>query len=219
MTRKTAELTDELYDYLMTHGARPDEIQRDLIDETARVLPDQTGMQISPEQGAFMTLLTRITGARFAVEVGTFTGYSALAIARGLGPDGRLLCCDVSTEYTAIAWRYWERAQVHDRIDLRLGPAADTLRALPEERTIDLSFIDADKPGYIGYWDEIVARTRPGGVILVDNVLAGGRVTEREHADANTRAIQAFNEHALADDRVELTILPISDGVTLARRR
>lgn len=219
MTRKTAELTDELYDYLMTHGARPDEIQRDLIDETARVLPDRTGMQISPEQGAFMTLLTRITGARFAVEVGTFTGYSALAIARGLGTDGRLLCCDVSTEYTAIARRYWERAQVHDRIDLRLGPAAETLRALPEERTIDLSFIDADKPGYVGYWDEIVARTRPGGVILVDNVLAGGRVTEREHADANTRAIQAFNEHALADDRVELTILPISDGVTLARRR
>ncbi len=219
MTRKTAELTDELYGYLLDHGARPDRIQRDLMDETARVLPDRVQMQISPEQGAFMTLLTRIVGARFAVEVGTFTGYSALAVARGLADGGRLLCCDVSAEYTAVAHRYWERAQVQDRIDLRLGPAVETLRSLPTDAAIDLSFVDADKTGYIDYWDELVPRTRPGGVILVDNVLAAGRVTDTEDPDANTRAIRAFNDHALRDDRVELTMLPISDGLTLARRR
>lgn len=219
MTRKTAQLDAELHEYLVAHGARPDELQQALISETERLLPDRAQMQISPEQGALLTLLTRIVQARFAVEVGTFTGYSALAIARGLSPEGRLLCCDISAEYTAVARRYWERAGVQDRIDLRLGAAIETLHALPTEAAIDLSFIDADKTEYVDYWEQIVPRTRSGGLIVVDNVLAGGRVVGADYGDARAGAIRAFNEHALHDERVELTMLPIGDGLTLARRR
>lgn len=219
MARETGQLGAELNRYLVEHGARPDELQRELIAETERLLPDRAQMQVSPEQGSLLTMLAKLVHARFAVEVGTFTGYSALAIARGLAPGGRLLCCDTSADYTAVARRYWERGRVADRIDLRLGPAGETLGALPQDTSIDLSFIDADKTGYIDYWEELVPLTRPGGLITVDNVLAGGRVLEGDGTDSNTRAIKAFNEHALQDDRVELTMLPISDGLTVARRR
>ena len=176
-------------------------------------------MQIAPEQGAFLTLLTRLIGAKSAVEVGTFTGYSSLCIARGLPADGHLLCCDVSEEWTSVARRAWESAGVADRIELKIAPGADTLRALPDAETIDLAFIDADKPGYPVYYEEILQRMRPNGVLLVDNVLWDGRVIQADADDDNTVAIRAFNDMVKADDRVEAVILPIADGLTLCRKK
>lgn len=219
MANVSAQLSPELHEYMIAHGSPPDEVARDLIAETRQLLPERAVMQISAEQGAFLALLTRLLGVRSAVEVGTFTGYSALSIARGLAPGGQLLCCDISEDYTSVARRYWQRAGVADRIELRVAPALDTLRELPSEPVLDLSFIDADKEGYVGYWDEIVPRTRAGGVILVDNVFAWGRCIERDSDDPSVRAIQEFNEHAVADERVELVMLPVSDGLTLARKR
>lgn len=216
MTNKTESLSDELHAYLVAHGSTPDEIVADLIAETRAALPELVQMQIAPEQAGFMTLFTRITGARYAVEVGTFTGLSAIAIARGMGPEGRLVCCDVSEEYTAIARRYWARAGLNQQIELRLGPAADTLRAMPTQPHIDLAFIDADKTAYPVYWAELVPRMRPGGVILVDNVLRHGDVLAPQDEDA--RAIVAFNEEVLADPRVTSVMLPLADGVTIARK-
>jgi predicted O-methyltransferase YrrM len=219
MSRMTKALTPELHDYLLGHNhPQQDEVLRDLAAETLSVLPDDAGMQIAPEQGAFMTLLTRTLNVRYAVEVGTFTGYSSLCIARGLADGGRLLCCDVSEEFTAIARRYWERAGVDDRIELRLAPAVETLRTLPADPPIDLAFIDADKEGYVDYWEEIMTRLRPGGVILVDNVFSNGRVVADDPGPTGT-AIKRFNDHAAADDRVELAMLPIADGLTFARKR
>ena len=219
MSRTTKAITPELHDYLVRHNRPPpDEVLLDLAAETAKALPDEAGMQIAPEQGAFMTLLTKTLNVRYAVEVGTFTGYSSLCIARGLADGGRLLCCDVSAEFTAIAQRYWERAGVADRIELRLAPAVETLRDLPTDPSIDLAFIDADKEGYVDYWEEIVARTRPGGVILVDNVFSNSRVVSDDPGPVG-EAIQRFNDHAADDDRVELAMLPIADGLTFARKR
>ncbi|WP_328850663.1 O-methyltransferase [Micromonospora globbae] len=215
MTTKSIPLTDELHAYLVAHGSPPDEIIRDLAEETRAVLPDRASMQIAPEQAAFLTFLTRLLGVRQAVEVGTFTGLSSLAIARGLADGGRLTCFDISEEYTGIARRYWERAGVDDRIELRIGPAGETLRKLPHERYLDFAFIDADKTGYPIYWAELVPRMRPGGVIAVDNVLRGGRVIAPQSAD--DRAIAAFNDEVLADVRVDAVMLPIADGLTLAR--
>jgi caffeoyl-CoA O-methyltransferase len=215
---KSFLLSPELAAYIVDHGTPPDAHQRALIEET-RGLGPVAGMQIAPEQGAFLTLLTRLIGARYAVEVGTFTGYSSLCIARGLPAEGRLLCCDVSEEWTAIARRAWASAGVADRIELRLAPAAETLRSLPREETIDLAFIDADKPGYPVYYEEILARLRPNGLVLVDNVLWDGRVVQPDADDDNTRAIRAFNDMVAADDRVEVVMLPIADGLTLCRKR
>ncbi|WP_346536554.1 O-methyltransferase [Micromonospora sp. DPT] len=215
MTTKPLPLTPELHAYLVAHGSPPDEIIRDLAEETLAALPAQATMQVAPEQAAFLTFLTRLLGVRRAVEVGTFTGLSSLAIARGLPEDGRLTCFDISEEYTGIARRYWERAGVADRIELRIGPAGETLRELPQERHLDFAFIDADKTGYPVYWDELVPRMRPGAVIAVDNTLRGGRVLAPQNAD--DRAIAAFNDEVLADVRVEAVMLPIADGVTLAR--
>ncbi|MEV4494851.1 O-methyltransferase [Micromonospora arborensis] len=217
MTTKSIPLTDELHAYLVAHGSPPDEIIRDLAEETRSVLPEHATMQVAPEQAAFLTFLTRLLDVRQAVEVGTFTGLSSLAIARGLPEGGRLTCFDISAEFTGIARRYWERAGVQDRIDLRIGPAGDRLRELPYERHLDFAFIDADKTGYPVYWAELVPRMRPGGVIAVDNVLRGGRVIAPR--DANDRAIAAFNDDVLADVRVDPVMLPISDGLTLARVR
>ncbi len=217
MTFKPLPLTEDLQSYLLAHSTPHDEVVTDLIAETRSALAANATMQIAPEQAMFLTLLTRIAGARQAVEVGTFTGLSSLAIARGLAPGGRLVCFDISTEFTDVARRYWQRAGVEDRIELRIGPAAQRLTELPTTATIDLAFIDADKEGYPVYWNEIVPRLRPGGIVLVDNVLRGGRVLDPQGpAD---EAIVAFNRLALADDRVELVILPIADGLTLARRR
>jgi caffeoyl-CoA O-methyltransferase len=217
MTTKSIPLTDELHAYLVAHGSPPDEIIRDLAEETRSVLPEHATMQVAPEQAAFLTFLTRLLGARQAVEVGTFTGLSSLAIARGLPEGGQLTCFDISEEFTGIARRYWDRAGVQDRIDLRIGPAGDRLRELPQERYLDFAFIDADKTGYPIYWAELVPRMRPGGVIAVDNVLRGGRVIAPR--DVSDRAIAAFNDEVLADVRVDPVMLPIADGLTLARVR
>ncbi|MFJ8576958.1 O-methyltransferase [Micromonospora sp. NPDC093277] len=217
MSTKPLPLTPELHAYLVAHGSAPDEIVRELADETLAALPAQADMQVAPEQAAFLTFLTRLLAVRQAVEVGTFTGLSSLAIARGLAEGGRLTCFDISEEYTGIARRYWTRAGVQDRIDLRIGPAAETLRKLPQERYLDFAFIDADKVGYPVYWDELVPRMRPGAVVAVDNTLRGGRVLAPQNAD--DRAIAAFNDEILSDVRVDVVMLPIADGVTLARVR
>jgi caffeoyl-CoA O-methyltransferase len=173
-------------------------------------------MQIAPEQAPFLTFLARLLGARQAVEIGTFTGLSSLSIARGMAPDGRLVCFDVSEEFTVIARGYWEKAGLTDRIELRLGPAAELLTTLPDEPHLDLAFIDADKTGYPTYWEALVPRMRPGGVIVVDNVLQSGRVLAPGDPDA--AAIVAFNDIVLADERVDSVMIPMADGLTLARR-
>ncbi len=215
---KSFVLSADVHRYLIDHSSALDKVRRRLIDETAALGP-VAGMQVAPEQSLLLTALTRMVGARRAVEVGTFTGLSSLSIAIGLPSDGRLVCCDVNEEWTAMARRAWAEAGVADRVELRIGPAADTLRALPPEPHVDLAFIDADKPGYIAYWEELVPRLRPGGVLLVDNVLWQGRVADPTATDDATMAVRAFNDHAVADRRVELVILPVSDGLTLALRR
>ena len=215
---KSFHLSPEVHAYLVQHGTPPDEVQRALIEETQK-LGGISMMQIAPEQGAFMTLLARAIGTRYAVEVGTFTGYSALCIARALPDDGRLICCDVSEEWTAIARRYWEKAGLSEKIDLRIAPGLDTLRALPQQPQLDFAFIDADKPGYIAYYEEILERLRPGGLILVDNVLWLGRVVDPAADDEQTLAIRSFNDHVTRDSRVECVMLPVSDGLTLLRKR
>ncbi len=219
MTRRSEQLSPELHDYLVAHSAAPDAVLSQLAAETAAAFPDAAGMQIGPEQGTFMTLLTQLTGASRALENGTFTGYSSICLARGLASGGKLTCCDVSDEWTSVARKYWDLAGVADRIDLQLRPAVETLRAMPASEIFDIAFIDADKTGYISYWDEVVPRIRPGGVILVDNTLYGGGVVDPDSADVNVAAIRAFNDHAVADDRVVLVLLPIGDGLTLARKK
>jgi caffeoyl-CoA O-methyltransferase len=214
---KFTPLDRPLYEYLAAHRSSDDDVVRDLREETAR-LGDDAVMQISPDQATFLRILVAAIGARRALEVGTFTGFSALAIARGLRPDGRLLCLDRSEEWTGIARRFWARAGVADRIELRLGPAADSLRALPREPVFDFAFVDADKPGYVLYWDEIVPRLRPGGLVAVDNVLWEGEVVRPEERGENVEAIRRFNERVLTDQRVESVMLPVADGLTLARR-
>jgi caffeoyl-CoA O-methyltransferase len=210
-------LTPDLHDYLVSHGSRPDAVQQALIERTA-ALGDIAMMQIAPEQGAFMTLLARLLDVTFAVEVGTFTGYSALAIARGLPVGGRLLCCDVSEEWVSIGREHWRAAGVEDRIEVRIGPALETLRALPAEPQIDLAFIDADKTNYVLYYEELLARLAPRGVILVDNVLWSGRVVDDRERDESTVALRAFNDHVADDPRVHQVMLPISDGLTMIVR-
>ncbi len=217
MTNKSIAMSDELHAYLVAHSSAPDPLVADLIAETRRVLPKRAGLQVAPEQAGFLELFTRIVGARYAVEVGTFTGLSSIAIARGMGTAGRLLCCDVSEEFTAIARRYWGRAGLADRIELRLAPALDTLRAMPAEPHVDLAFIDADKAEYSAYWAELVPRMRPGGVLLVDNVLWSGRVVDP--VESVEKTIAQFNDEVLADDRVESVIIPLADGLTIARRK
>jgi caffeoyl-CoA O-methyltransferase len=217
---KSFLLTDQVHAYLVAHATAVDDVQRDLIAETD-ALGGVARMQVAPEQGALLTLLTGLVGATAAVEVGTFTGYSSLCIARGLTPGGTLLCCDVSEEWTAIARRAWARAGVEDRIDLRIGPAIDTLRSLDAATTFDLGFIDADKGGYLAYYEELVPRLRPNGLLLVDNTLWGGAVVEPASADDgdDTRALRAFNDHVADDERVESVLLPVADGLTAIRKR
>jgi caffeoyl-CoA O-methyltransferase len=212
-------LTPELYDYLVEHSTQRDSVLSELAEETVTRFPDAAGMQIGPDQGTFMTLLTRLIGARRALEIGTFTGYSSICIARGLAGDGKLTCCDVSDEWTSVARKYWQLAGLSDRIDLQLRPAVETLRAMPAEQRFDLAFIDADKTGYVGYWDEVVPRIRPGGAILVDNTLSHGRVIDPSATGGGVQGIRDFNDHAAADDRVELVLLPLGDGLTLARKK
>jgi caffeoyl-CoA O-methyltransferase len=216
---KSVVVTPELHEYLMAHSGPLDDVARDLVEKTQGRLGAAATMQIAPEQGLLLTLLTRLVGARSAIELGTFTGFSALCIAKGLAPGGRLLCCDVSDDWTTIGRRYWERAGLADRIELRLGPALDTVRSLPADPTIDLAFIDADKGNYVNYWNELVPRMRPGGLLLADNVLWSGEVADPDIDDANVAAIRAFNDRVAGDDRVDAVILPIADGLTIATVR
>jgi caffeoyl-CoA O-methyltransferase len=217
VTPKSFLLDEPLHEYLLAHAAPVDDVQRALIDRTS-ALGDISGMQVSPEQGALLTLLTGLIGATNAIEVGTFTGYSGLCIARGLAPGGRLLCCDVSEEWTAVAREHWAKAGVDDRIELRIAPALDTLRALPPDPAVDIAFVDADKPNYVAYVDELVPRLRHNGVLLIDNVLWHGTVVDSDQHDANVDAIRACNDHVAAHPLLESVILPVADGLTLARK-
>jgi len=211
-------MTDEVRDYAVGHASWvPDDVAHRLRAKT-QALGDVARMQIGADQGQLLTMMARLVGARRAVEVGTFTGYSSLCIARGLAEGGSLLCCDISDEWTAIGARAWEEAGLADRIELRIAPALETLRGLPAEAVIDLVFIDADKTGYGRYWDELVPRVRPGGVLLVDNVLWGGQVVEAGVTDADTVALRAFNDQVAVDDRVEVVVLTAFDGLTIARK-
>jgi len=215
---KSFNLTPEIHQYLVAHGTPPDDVQQALIERTSE-LGGISMMQIAPEQGAFMTILTRLLGVRNAVEIGTFTGYSSLCIARGLADGGTLVCCDVSDEWTSIGQEYWERAGVADRIDLRIAPALETIATLPEGEHVDLVFIDADKENYANYYDALLPRVRQNGVILVDNTLWSGAVIDKSRDDSSTVAIRAFNDMVAADDRVDTVQLAISDGLTLLRKR
>ncbi|MER5906203.1 O-methyltransferase [Streptomyces mirabilis] len=214
---KNVMATPEVCAYLVAQAEPPSAVQRQLIERT-RALGGPADMQIPHEQGVFLTLLAKLVNARRIVEVGTFTGYSTLALAEGLVPGGRVLTCDISEEWTSIAQEGWKAAGVADRIDLKIAPALETLRALPSEPVVDLVFLDADKPGYQAYWEELVPRVRPGGLLLADNVLYGGEAV-RADAKGNALAIREFNEHVRADDRVESVMLTVADGLTVARKR
>ena len=218
MTRTSEGLTPELHSYIVAHSDPVDPVLTDLSEETARLFPDSKGMQIGPEQGVFTTLLTRLSGARNVVEIGTFTGYSSICFARGLPDDGTLLALDISEEWTSVARRYWERAGVSDKIELRIGPALESLRALPEDTRFDLAFLDADKTGYLDYWEDLVPRIRPGGLLLADNTLSHGRVIDPEQTAPHVQGIRDFNDRLVADDRVSQVLLPLGDGLTLARK-
>lgn len=220
MTRRTQPLSNRLYAYLLDVSLRDHDVLRRLREETGRL--EQASMQIGPEQGQLMGLLLQLIDARRVIEVGTFTGYSALAMALALPEDGRIVACDVSEAWTNVARRYWEEAGVAHKIDLRLAPAADTLRALLDEGqggTYDFAFIDADKPGYETYYELCLALLRPGGLIAVDNTLWEGKVADPAVSDPDTEAIRAFNQKVRDDDRVSLSLVPIGDGLTLLRKR
>jgi caffeoyl-CoA O-methyltransferase len=209
-------ISPDISAYLLAHCTPADDVLRDLAAETRERFPADAGMQISQDEGELLTMLVRLTGATTAVEVGVFTGYSSICIARGLPENGRLLACDVSQEWTDVARGYWRRAGLDDRIDLRLAPAIETLRALPTGPAFDFAFIDADKTGYRDYYRELVPRVRAGGLLVLDNVLRGGNVmTGTRPADA---AIREVNDIVVADDRVESVMLPVRDGVTLIRK-
>ncbi|MBP2703309.1 O-methyltransferase [Microbispora sp. RL4-1S] len=214
---KGAFIAHDVAEYASAHTTPPDDLLASLAEETRRQTGDRSGMQIIPEQGVLLTMLVQLAGARRAVEVGTFTGYSSICVARGLPEDGRLLACDVSEEWTSIARRYWDKAGLTGKIELRLGPAADTLRALPEEELFDFAFIDADKPAYPVYYEEILRRLAPGGLITVDNTLQSGRIADPS-AEGNVPAMRAFNDLVAADSRVTTVLLPFADGLTLIRK-
>jgi len=218
MANKTIGISEDLQNYVVRLGAREPEILARLREETAG-LPSH-GMQIAPEEGAFLAMLAELTGARRCLEVGTFTGYSSLAVALRLPDDGSMVCCDVSEEWTGIARRYWAEAGVGDKIDLRIGPAADTLDALiadGEEAAYDFAFVDADKTGYAAYVEELHARMRTNGLVLLDNTLRAGRVLDPQTDD--DRAIVALNAALAADPRWETVLLPVADGLTALRKR
>jgi caffeoyl-CoA O-methyltransferase len=215
---KFITLTPEIYDYLVAHGHNGDPIRAELAAETAK-LGRISGMQIAAEQGTLMAILAGAIGARSAVEVGTFTGYSALCVARALPADGRLLCCDVNEEWTSVGRRYWERAGVANKITLKLAPAADTLKALPASPAFDFAFIDADKSSYAIYYEEILKRLRPSGLILIDNVLWSGAVIDETKEEADTVALRNLNDFIAKDTRVEAVMLGIADGLTIVRKK
>jgi predicted O-methyltransferase YrrM len=220
MSSGTLTMTPEIRDYLLRVGVREDPLLAELREETSHL--SQAGMQISPEQGALMGVLARLLGARSILELGTFTGYSSLVLAGALPPGGRITCCDVSEEWTGIARRYWERAGVTGSVELRLGPALDTLDALVAEGragTYDLAFVDADKENMPAYHERVLGLLRTGGAVLYDNVLWSGKVADPSDDSASTRAIRRLNETIASDDRVDVSMVPIGDGLTICRKR
>lgn len=220
MAKRSLQLTDRLYDYLLSVSLREPEILQRLRAETKR-LP-MAGMQIGPDQGQFMALLVRLIGARRCLEIGAFTGYSALAVALALPPDGRVLSCDINPDTTALARRFWAEAGVADKIELRLAPAVETLQNLiadGQEGRFDFAFIDADKENYDAYYEYALRLLRPGGLIMLDNVLWGGEVADQRYKDADTLALRAINRKLHTDERIDLSLLPLADGITLARKR
>ena len=217
-TTRSPFLDDAVAGYVAAHASPADAVQDAIRATTTERFPEWSVMQIGDDQAVLLEVITRAMGASLAVEVGTFTGSSSLAIARGLAPGGRLICCDVSEEWTAVARRAWADAGVDDRIELRIAPAIETLRALPPDTVIDLAFLDADKTGYAAYYDELVPRLRPGGLLLVDNTLQQGRVADPAADDTNAVAIREFNDKVMADARVRTTLLPVGDGLTFVQR-
>jgi caffeoyl-CoA O-methyltransferase len=215
---KNPPLTPELYAYVLDHNPPLDAAQRELVETTHQRFPDAAFLQTAEEQGPLLAFLVRLGGARQIVEVGTFTGFSTLSMAQAMPEGGRLIACDVSEEWTAVGRDAWAKAGVADRIDLRIAPAIETLRALPGGQWVDLVFLDADKGAYIDYWEELVPRLNPGGLLVADNTLYHGQVTDPS-AGGGAAAIRAFNDHVLADERVDHVLLTVADGLTLARRR
>lgn len=218
MSKFTA-LTDEIHAYMVAKGARQDDLLAGLQEETEREEGEMAVMQIAPDQGAFMSLLTGAIGARRAIEVGTFTGYSAICVARALPEDGELVCCELDPGRAEVARRWIEAAGLADRVDVRVGPAAETLRDLPAGEEFDIAFVDADKPGYDDYYELCLARLRPGGLVLLDNVLLSGRVLDPPPDDESAIAMAALNDKLAADERVDLAMVGIADGITIARKR
>jgi caffeoyl-CoA O-methyltransferase len=220
MSTRSIGLDEALHAYVVAHAdGGPDQVLDDLAARTRRLVPDRASMQIAPEQGALLTLLASMSRARLAVEVGTFTGYSSVCIARGLAPEGRLICFDASKEWTDIARQFWARAGVDDRIDLRLGDARELIGSLGDE-PVDFAFIDADKDGYPTYYEALLGRLAPDGLIAVDNTLADGGVLNPDAPEAgHAAAIARFNDQVLADDRVQSVLVPVGDGLTLIRHR
>jgi caffeoyl-CoA O-methyltransferase len=217
--RRRSRFTEPAIDeYSAEHSTGPDDHQRRLQIVTQEKTGPASRMQIGDDQALLMEMIVRAMGAKRAVEVGTFTGYSALAVARGLGPDGHLLCCDVNEEWTAIARDAWEQADVADRIELKIGPGIETLRALPVEEQFDFAFIDADKTGYAEYYEEILTRLRPGGLLLLDNMLQGGRVVDESENDESVVAIRSLNNAIMDDERVRVVLVPIGDGVSVVQK-
>lgn len=219
MTSKSYFLDDATQQYLVDSTEQADDVLRDLAVETASSLADESSMQIAVEQGALLTLLVRALGVTAAIEIGTFTGYSSICIARGLPPGGHLLCLDVSAEWTDVARRYWQRAGLDELIELRIGPALDSLQALPSTPAYGLAFIDADKPSYSAYVQELCPRMRTNGVILLDNVLRDGRVLPGRDTDDADRGMRALNATLVRDPRFDTVMLPVADGLTLLRKR
>jgi len=220
MTNRSISLTDSLYEYLLSVSLREPRLLRQLREETAA--DPQARMQIAPEQGQFMALLVRLMGARRCLEVGVFTGYSSLAVALALPDDGRIVACDVSEHWTAVARRYWDAAGVAHKIDLRLAPALETLERLlaeGEAGTFDFAFLDADKENYLRYYERLLELVRPGGLIAADNTLWSGRVADPANTEVTTAALREFNERLHGDGRIDLSLVPVGDGLTLARKR
>ena len=220
MAGKAITMNEELAAYLVAHCDPPRSgVHNRLIEYTAELMGDLSVMQVAPEQGPWLTFMARLIGARRAVEVGTFTGYSALCIAEGLAEPARLTCFDISSEFVDVGRPFWAEAGVADRIEVVIGPASENLADLRADETIDLAFIDADKTGYAAYYEELLPRIRPGGLLIADNTLWSGRVVDADVTDEDTEAIRAFNDMVVADERVDALLVNIGDGLMLARKR
>jgi len=215
---KITSLTQDLYRFMLRNRTPEDQLLSELRRETEETVGALAGMMISEEQGLFLRMLVAAMGAKQVVEVGTFTGYSAACMAAALPADGRLLCCDVSEEWTSIGARYWRRSGLSDRIDLRLAPALDTLRALPSDPPLDFAFVDADKDNYVAYFEALLPKLRTNGLLAFDNVMWHNWMMDAANQDAETIGIREFNDHILGDPRIETVMLHVGDGLTLIRK-